>query len=165
MSLVKKIVSLKNLLLKLKENNLTNSATTQLASEAILGFFIVAENNETPTNEEKLEILKLVNDVSNKLTSYVDTYKARFELGWDADEELTCQLHSGLQFLKDDYIDLLIDQLPEENMKESIKMFVDSLDFDELNEYMKKWNEKTVCYHPPKPRFVPSKHFWWQNSN
>jgi hypothetical protein len=155
-----KAISLKNLLSLMKNTDINTSSAKSLGKKIFLGFYEIAEHKEKPTKEDKLEILHLANNVSHKLINYADSYKARFYLTWEEDEELMFKIHSGFQYFKDDYVNILIDEL-EPNIKESIKSLVESIDYDELNECMKYLAEKTTCYLPVKPDFVPEEHIWW----
>ena len=155
-----KAIELKNLLSSLKSITINTSSAKSLGKKIFLGFYEIEENKEKPTKEDKLEILNLANNVSDKLISYADSYKAKFYLTWEEDEDLVFKIHSGFQYFKDDYVDLFIDEL-EPNIKESVKSLVESIDYDELNECMKNLTEKTTCYLPVKPDFIPKEHFWW----
>jgi hypothetical protein len=131
-----------------------------LEAEIILGFYQIPENKETPTIRDRLEVLHLVSEVSRDLIRFAQSYKRRFYVCWGEDEELTCQLHSGFQYLKDDYIDPLKSQL-NPYARKSIFEFVEEVDYNELRECMTNWKNNTQCYKPLKKDHVPESHFWW----
>ncbi len=157
--MMSRIQELKNGLTALRNKNLSICDSREIASNVFLEFYRIPQNKETPNNQDKLQILGLMNSVQDKLVDYTDTYKNMLYLPSDRDEELTCKLHSAFQYLKDDYFTaILMDQL-DPSVKESLNQFIEFVDYNELNELIEKWI--TFSCLPFKPDFIPSKHFWW----
>lgn len=103
-------------------------------------------------------ILMNISKCTNHLLNFIKIYKSRFCLySWDEDEKLTCVIRSGLQFLKDNFINT---QKGSTMIDDQIKKFLNESNFNELDEYFEKWKKLNVHF-PSRPESIPSSHTWW----
>jgi hypothetical protein len=146
---------------ELKDASLSDHNAYFTAQDVILRIYDISTScSEQPTIEEKMKIFLMMSDVTERISRFVDKYLLRFRFPWTEDEEITCKIHSGLQFLKDDYFDVICKDLNAQ-LKDKFNCLMWYMDYSEIEDCIKIWKKALYCYHPEKPENVPESHFWW----